>query len=82
MINGLLEFTGSFFILGHCWAMYNAKDSRAVSLLATLFFFTWGLWNVWFFPAHGLYWSFRGGLFMAAANIAWAWLIIYYRWIK
>jgi hypothetical protein len=29
-----------------------------------------------------LYWSFRGGLFMAAANILWAWLIIYYRWIK
>jgi hypothetical protein len=79
MFNGLLEFSGSIFILNHCYAMFRAKDSSAVSLLATLFFFVWGIWNLHWFRFIQMPYSLYAGICMAAANALWLCMIIYYR---
>lgn len=78
-INGAFEALSGLMILLHCRSAWRAKDSRSVSLIATIFFFLWGAWNIHFYPTLGQTWSFYGGLVVFGANLLWLSLIIFYR---
>jgi hypothetical protein len=82
LINSLFEALAGFFILLHCRATYRAKSSAGVSLSATLFFFVWGGWNIYYYPSLGQTFSFIGGLGVFAANLLWIGMIVYYRMKK
>lgn len=69
-INGLFEFIGALSVLLNIRALLRDKMVRGVSPFPVVFFTLWGAFNVYFYPAHGLTWSFYGGLCIAAANIA------------
>jgi hypothetical protein len=77
-INGSLELMGAVFLLNNCWLLYSHKRVQGVSVSATAFFTTWGLWNLYFYPANGLWLSFAGGLCLASVNVAWVGMAIYY----
>lgn len=76
--NGLFEAVAALFISLHVRAIYKDKEVKGVSPTATAFFFTWGVWNVFFYPSQKLMWSFYGGLLVVTANIIYLWAMFYY----
>ena len=78
-VNGLFEFCGAGFIGLHIQQILRDKAVRGVSILATTFFATWGLWNLFYYPHLGQWWSFTGGLAIVTANTIWIGLMLRYR---
>jgi len=78
-INGLFEIFGAIFIGLSCRRIYLDKNSKGVSLFHALFFWVWGIFNVYFYPTAGLWFSFVGGLGVIVTNTLWVWLMVYYR---
>lgn len=82
MINGLFELVGSLFVLNHCRILYRDKIVRGVSLLSTMYFQAWGIWNIYFYPSLDQIYSFYGGLAITAGNTLWIALISYYIYLE
>lgn len=78
LINGLFELLAGLFVLMHCRKLYHDKMVRGVSLVATIFFFSWGLWNLYYYPHLEQWLSFWGGISIATANFLWIGMMIYY----
>ncbi len=78
IINGSFEILGGFAILDHCRQLYKDKMVRGASWKAVAFFTIWGYWNLFFYPHLDQWWSFRGGVFIAAANMLWIGMMLYY----
>ncbi len=79
LINGLFELGGAIAVLNHCRHLYRDKAVNGVSVLSTVFFTIWGLWNTYFYPTLGQYWSLIGGIAICMANALWVFLLIHYR---
>lgn len=77
-INGLFEFAGGALLLKNVRALIRDKKISGISWLPVLFFSTWGLWNLYYYPSLGQWWSFTGGLFVCSANWLWLILLAYY----
>lgn len=77
-VNGAFESLAGFAVLLHCLRLYKDKMVKGVSILATTFFFTWGVWNMYYYPHLDQWMSFFGGLFIVTANCAWIVMLIYY----
>lgn len=77
-INGLFECLGGVLVWRNVHLLHRDKEVKGVSLLPTLFFFLWGLWNLIFYPALGQWWSFWGGVVLVAANCVWWCQMLYY----
>lgn len=77
--NGVFELLAAVFILNHCRVLYADKMTRGVSIVSTIFFFLWGLWNVYYYPSLDQVWSYRGGLCVVTANALWVALLLYYK---
>ena len=78
LINGSFECLAGFFVLLHCKKVINDKQVKGVSILATVFFTSWGFWNLYYYPHLNQILSFIGGLFIVSANCLWVTLMIYY----
>lgn len=79
LINGLFEFVGGLLILNHCRAVLRDKAVAGVSIVSTIVFTLWGVWNLYYYPALNQWWSFCGGLLIVAANALWVALMFRYR---
>lgn len=79
LINACFEFAGAAFILNNVRTLYRDKLVRGVSLLTTIYFTSWGVWNVYYYPALGQSWSFIAGMCICTANILWIILMLYYK---
>ncbi len=77
-VNGLFEILGGFAILDHCRQLYKDKMVRGASWKAVAFFTVWGYWNLFFYPHLDQWWSFSGGVFIAATNMLWIGMMLYY----
>lgn len=77
-INGLYEILGSLFILMHCIKLYGDKKVRGIYVPATVFFFTWGVWNLYYYPSLGQWMSFTGGVAIVIMNALWIGMMLYY----
>ncbi len=78
MINGLFEFCGSIFLTLNVLKLYQDKEVKGVSWIAVGFFFSWGLWNLRFYPRLGQWYSFYGGICIAVVNAIWLAMLIHY----
>jgi len=78
-VNGLFEMVGGLFILNHCRAVLRDKAVAGVSIISTIFFSSWGVWNLYYYPHLDQWWSFSGGLVIVAANCLWIGLMLKYR---
>ena len=78
LINGLFEISGGFFILMNVRQMWRDKMVRGVHWGPTLFFTSWGLWNLYYYPHLDQWISFAGGMFIVAVNAVWLAMMIYY----
>lgn len=79
--NGMFEAVGAAFLFLNVRKLYQDKEIKGIDWKAVAFFFSWGLWNLWFYPANGLYWSFAGGILICLMNSAWLGLVGYY-WLQ
>jgi len=77
-INGLYELLGGLFILMHCIRLYYDKKVRGVSIIAVMFFASWGVWNLYYYPFLGQWCSFLGGIILVLMNFLWISLMLYY----
>lgn len=80
LINGLFEFAGALFCCAHVKQILQDKQVKGVAWTPFLFFTSWGLWNLWFYPAVGCWFSFAGGILLAAVQVTYFTLMVYYKW--
>lgn len=77
-INGCFEFFASIFIFIHCLKLQHDKLVRGVSIISTVFFLSWGFWNIFYYPKLGQMFSFYMGLLVCAVNMVYVGMMIYY----
>ena len=78
IVNGLFEASGTWFVWLSIRRLHSDKKVRGVHWLGVMFFATWGLWNLFYYPHLGQWWSFAGGLGIAVSNMIWLGQIAYY----
>jgi len=79
IMNALFEFIGGLFLWMNVITLYKDKVTRGVYYPTVIFFFLWGIWNLWYYPSLDQWWSFAGGLWLAMANLVWILLFMYYK---
>ncbi len=79
LVNGGFEFFGGVSILNHCRVLYRERMVHGISILSTVFFTSWGIWNIYYYPHLDQWLSFSGGLFIVISNFLWICMMTYYR---
>jgi hypothetical protein len=79
MINGCFELFGAIAILDHCRELYRAKRWEGFSILATIFFASWGYWNMFYYSNLEQWFSMVAGIMLAMCNTLWVYLLWFYR---
>lgn len=79
IINGSLELIAAAFGLYNCKVLHRDKRVQGVSLLPTVFYTGWGLWNIFFYPYLEQWFSFFAGLTILIANVTWLRAALYYK---
>ena len=80
IINACFELFGAPFALLSIIALYRKKVVRGVSWVHISFFALWGLWNLFYYPYLGQWYSFAGGVALTSINSVWLYQLIYYTW--
>lgn len=79
LINGLFECFGFIAISFSIARVYKSKSATGISIVTSLFFTSWGLWNLFYYPHLGQRISFIGAGLTCIANTIWLLLIINYQ---
>ncbi|MFI5397629.1 MAG: hypothetical protein ACHQ9S_18990 [Candidatus Binatia bacterium] len=79
LINGLFELVGGFALWANVKRIRADKQCRRVNWQVTLFFTSWGFWNLFYYPSLNQWASFTGGLNIVAANFVWLGYAVKYR---
>lgn len=77
--NAMFEFVSSMLLMINVVRLYRDKKLAGVSIIPTVFFILWGVWNLYYYPSLNQTWSFVGGIFVVVVNAVWLVLAIYYR---
>lgn len=78
LINGIFEFVGGVLYILSIRRLLIDKEVKGFSVFPHLFFTSWGLWNLIFYPVNGLMFSFYGGVFLFIVNVVYLALIYKY----
>ena len=78
IINGCFELLGAPFILLSIIKIAKEKKVYGISWLHAGFFTSWGFWNLFYYPHLNQWFSFAGGIAIAAVNSIWLVQLIYY----
>lgn len=78
LVNGLFELVGGVFLTFNLRRLWLDKEVKGVSIPVTVFFLTWGAWNLFYYPYLDQWLSFFGGLLLELANVAWVCLAVYF----
>lgn len=78
LINGAFECFGGVFLVLNIRTLLRDKQVKGIHWGSTIFFTSWSLWNMWYYPHLDQWASFYGGLFICAANVVWLSLRLYY----
>lgn len=76
IINGTFEGLAGLMVLNHCRVLVNDRRVAGVSIASTIFFTLWGVWNLYYYPQLGQFWSLVGGVFVVLANVFYVALLI------
>lgn len=78
LINGLYEFGGGLFSLLTTKRLVKDKQVQGVSWVPFLYFFSWGIWNLIYYPNIGQVYSFLGGICLSLVSVVNLALMAYY----
>jgi len=79
LINGLFEALGGVLLWTNVLRAARDKAFKGVAIVPTAFFMAWGIWNLYYYPSLGQWFSFSGGINIVVANAVWVGQMIYYR---
>lgn len=78
LINGLFELGGAILLWLNVMRLRRDKCVRGVHPAPTAFFACWAIWNLWFYPSLGQWWSFYAGIGVGIVNFIWLTQMLYY----
>ena len=78
LINGLFEALGAVAILGHVRRVFKDKAVAGVAIWSTVFFASWGVWNLYYYPHLEQWASLAGGIAIVLGNFLWIAGLVYY----
>ncbi len=79
LLNGAFEFCGAAALSMNVLKLLKDKMVRGVHWASTIFFTSWSMWNLIYYPTLDQWFSFAGGCCIVIANLAWLVLILRYR---
>jgi hypothetical protein len=79
LVNGLFECSGGILVWFNVFKLIRDKKVMGLYLPVSIFFTSWGVWNIYYYPSLNQMYSFYGGVLLAAANIVWISLAYYYK---
>lgn len=79
LINGLFEIAGAVAVWRNVVKLYKDKQIRGVDWRLWIFFSSWGIWNLYYYPSLDQWFSTIGGAIMVIANLVWVFLAIKYK---
>jgi len=79
VVNGSYELLAGLFVLNHCRVVMKDKSVKGVSIISSIFFTSWGFWNLYYYPSLNQWASFIGGISVVSANVVWVGLMLHYK---
>lgn len=76
--NGFFECFGGFLVWLNVRAVFRDKGYAGVRPSIVMFFLGWSIWDIYYYPHLGQWWSFWGGVSIMTANIAWIATMLYF----
>lgn len=71
LVNGLFEAGGAFCTWRNAWQLRKDGEVKGVYWPLTAFFALWGLWNLFYYPSLGQWFSFVAGIALVLGNVVW-----------
>lgn len=78
LINAAFEGVGGFVILLNVRRILKDRLVRGTDWRVMAFFWSWGLWNLYYYPALDQMLSFYAGIGIVLANAWYLYLMLYY----
>ena len=78
LVNALFEGIGAAFTWMNVRQIFRDKGYAGFYLPSGLFFWSWGMWNLYYYPHLGQWWSFAAGCALVSANAAWLGGMLYF----
>jgi hypothetical protein len=78
LINGGFELISSIMVWWNIATLYRDKEIKGVHIVPTAFFFSWGIWNLFYYPHLNQWLSFFGGCSIVLANGIWVLQMFHY----
>lgn len=78
-VNAIFELVGAWFTWRNAWQLWKDKQIRGVYWPMHFFFASWGLWNLYYYPALNQVLSFWAGVVLVIGNLIWCVLALKYR---
>lgn len=76
--NGLFELFGACMVYLHVRRLRRDRTVAGFSWWPSVFWNSWGVFNLFFYPANGLWWSFAGATALVGVNAWHAYLLYLY----
>lgn len=77
-VNGCFESVAGCLLWTNVRELQRTRIVVGVRILPTALFALWGVWNLFYYPSLGQWWSFLGGGSVVVANTVWVFLAIKY----
>lgn len=77
-INGCYESLGSLAIWANVHKLWQDKVVLGAHWQSMIFWSSWSMWNLYYYPVLHQWFSFSGGCSLALANVVWTALAAYY----
>lgn len=75
-INGFFEVLGAIATWRNFFRLRHDRAIAGVNWTSMAFFAAWGVWNLVYYPSLHQWFSFIGGAFLVAGNLAWVGLAL------
>lgn len=77
--NGLFEAGGAICIWMNVRRLWIDRQVKGIASATVWFFWSWGLWNLFYYPSLDQWLSFWAGAVLQSGNFAWLVMLL---WIK
>ena len=79
LINGTFELISGLSQIVNIRKLIKDKEVKGIAIWPVIFFISWGVWNLFYYPYLGQIISFIGGLLIVITNLIWLFLWYYYK---
>ncbi len=79
IVNAIFEGLGCLFVLNHCRVLLREKKVAGLSIISTIFFNSWGFWNIFYYWHLSQVYSWSAGVALTIANTFYVALLLKYK---